>query len=136
MLAKNGCSIKFHERHGFASYGPGLHNVGGPEHRVRRTIGCCCRYNAETENGSHADRERKHAVRFLRSPHRAFSGNHIYGPGLPERYLHEYWFAGDSLIPTSEIGEFAGSGEFSPIVDLSRGVDGGWRGTRNIKLSF
>ncbi len=59
---------------------------------------------------------------------------HIFGNGMPEHFLHEFWFDGDPHISTEDIRRFAGLGKFSPMVALSKGRDGIWTGIRNIRV--
>jgi protocatechuate 3,4-dioxygenase, beta subunit len=59
---------------------------------------------------------------------------HVYGPGRPEWFIPEYWFEGDSLIPAKDRDLPARLGRFSPIVRLSKGSDGSWRGARDIRV--
>ena len=53
---------------------------------------------------------------------------------MPEHFLPEYWFAGDALIKYADIERSRSMGTFSPIVTLTRGADGVWRGVRDIRL--
>ncbi len=59
---------------------------------------------------------------------------HLWSDTMPEHFLPEYWFAGDPLIPPAAAARFRGLGAFSPIVTLTRGPDGVWRGVRDIRL--
>lgn len=59
---------------------------------------------------------------------------HIFGNGMPEHFLHEFWFQGDSRIPEEEMKRSAQLGDFSPIVRLKKGKDGVARGLRNIRV--
>ncbi len=59
---------------------------------------------------------------------------HIFGKGMPEHFLHEFWFQGDSRISAEEKNLLSKLGNFSPIVILTRGKDGISRGVRNIKV--
>ncbi len=59
---------------------------------------------------------------------------HIWSDTMPEHFLPEYWFAGDSLIKPADAARFRDMGSFSPIVTLKRGADGVWRGTRDLRL--
>ena len=58
----------------------------------------------------------------------------IFGYGMPEHFLHEFWFRGDSRIPEEEMKRSAQLGSFSPIVTLTKGKDGISRGVRNIRV--
>jgi protocatechuate 3,4-dioxygenase beta subunit len=59
---------------------------------------------------------------------------HIFGNGMPEHFLHEFWFQGDSRIPEEGKTLSAQLGNFSPIVTLTKGKDGVARGVRNIRV--
>ena len=53
---------------------------------------------------------------------------------MPEHFLPEYWFAGDPLIKPADVERDKALGTFSPIVTLTKGKDGVWRGVRDIRL--
>jgi hypothetical protein len=53
---------------------------------------------------------------------------------MPEHFLHEFWFQGDSRIPVEEMKRSAQLGDFSPIVTLTKGKDGVSKGVRNIRV--
>jgi protocatechuate 3,4-dioxygenase beta subunit len=59
---------------------------------------------------------------------------HIFGNGMPEHFLHEFWFRGDSRISAKDSILFTHAGKFSPIISLTRGKDGVLRGVRNIRV--
>jgi protocatechuate 3,4-dioxygenase beta subunit len=59
---------------------------------------------------------------------------HFFGPGRPEWFLPEYLFEGDPLIPARDRDLPARLGTFSPVVRLTQGGDGAWRGQRDIRL--
>lgn len=59
---------------------------------------------------------------------------HIFGKGMPEHFLREFWFQGDSRISEKEKEALLKLGTFSPIVTLTRGDDGILRGTRNLRV--
>jgi protocatechuate 3,4-dioxygenase, beta subunit len=59
----------------------------------------------------------------------------LTAPGAAERWIDEYWFEGDPLIPARERTRLEGLGSFSPIMRLSRGADGVLRGVRDIKAA-
>ena len=59
---------------------------------------------------------------------------HIWSDTMPEHFLPEYWFEGDPLIPRTDAARFKDLASFSPIVKLTRGSDGVWRGGRDIRL--
>lgn len=59
---------------------------------------------------------------------------HIWSDTMPEHFLPEYWFADDPFLKPAEARRFRGLGSFSPIVTLTRGPDGVWRGARDVRL--
>ena len=59
---------------------------------------------------------------------------HIWSDTMPEHFLPEYWFAGDPLIKPADVERDKALGTFSPIVTLTKGKDGVWRGVRDIRL--
>lgn len=59
---------------------------------------------------------------------------HIFGEGIQEHFLHEFWFKGDHGISAEDRDRFLRLGEFSPVVTLTKGSDGVWRGIRNIRV--
>jgi protocatechuate 3,4-dioxygenase beta subunit len=59
---------------------------------------------------------------------------HIFGKEMPEHFLHEFWFQGDSRISAEEKNLLSRLGNFSPIVTLTKGKDGISRGIRNIRV--
>ncbi|HEX8178852.1 MAG TPA: twin-arginine translocation signal domain-containing protein [Pyrinomonadaceae bacterium] len=70
-------------------------------------------------------------------PNRDFPA-HIHptlsGPGYPEMWFDEFWFAGDPLITPAKRALLSGRGGFNPIVTLTRGADGVLYGQRDIRL--
>jgi protocatechuate 3,4-dioxygenase, beta subunit len=61
---------------------------------------------------------------------------HFFGPGRPEWFIPEYWFEGDPRIPAKDRDLPARLGLFSPVVRLTKGSDGVWRGQRHIRLEI
>jgi protocatechuate 3,4-dioxygenase beta subunit len=59
---------------------------------------------------------------------------HLFNKDLPENYIDDFWFTGDTLIKDSEKKRFESLGNFSPIVMLTRDTEGMLNGTRNIRL--
>lgn len=59
---------------------------------------------------------------------------HVFGKGMKEHFLHEFWFQGDVHITTADKNNFAKFGDFSPIVALSKNKDGILKGVRNIRI--
>ena len=59
---------------------------------------------------------------------------HIFGNGMPEHFLHEFWFQGDKGISVEEKNASEKLGTFSPIIALKKGSDGILRGVRNIRV--
>src|SRR5215212_8657312 len=72
-------------------------------------------------------------------PHRTTPAHihaHVYGQGLSERSIDDYWFKDDPRINDEEVKK-ASEGTKHPfvvIVDVKRGSDGVWRGERDIKV--
>jgi protocatechuate 3,4-dioxygenase beta subunit len=60
---------------------------------------------------------------------------HVFASGIPEHFLHEFWFAGDPRIKPKELARLNGLGRFSPIVHLAKGKHGILNGTCDIKLN-
>lgn len=58
----------------------------------------------------------------------------LFAPGGAAKELPEYWFAGDPFVTAEMAAPLAGQGRFSPLVELTRGGDGVWRGVRDIRL--
>lgn len=59
---------------------------------------------------------------------------HVFGKGMKEHFLHEFWFQGDHRISKDDQTEFAKLGLFSPILTLIKGQDGILKGVRNIRI--
>ena len=59
---------------------------------------------------------------------------HVFGPGMEEHFLHEFWFQGDERISHDDLVKCSALGTFSPIVKLRKGDDGIQRGVRNIRI--
>ena len=59
---------------------------------------------------------------------------HVFGKGMPEHFLHEFWFEGDRRISAEERDRIAKLGSFSPVVTLVKDKSGVLRGTRNFKI--
>lgn len=58
----------------------------------------------------------------------------VTGPKLPERWITDFWFDDDPVLPRQQRERFNGLGDFSPVLKLSRGSDGVLRGVRHIKV--
>jgi protocatechuate 3,4-dioxygenase beta subunit len=58
----------------------------------------------------------------------------IFGNGMPEHFVHEFWFRDDTRISTKDSKHFTHLGKFSPIISLTKGKDGILRGVRNIRV--
>lgn len=58
----------------------------------------------------------------------------VYGAGYAQRWVPEYWFDDDPLVPPDKLAQYAGLGSFSPIVNVTRGPDGVFTCVRDIKL--
>jgi protocatechuate 3,4-dioxygenase beta subunit len=76
----------------------------------------------------------KPAPEILASDEPAHIHVHIWAQGMPEHFLHEFWFALDSRIPAGDRKRLARLGSFSPIVQLTKGSDGVSRGVRDIRV--
>jgi protocatechuate 3,4-dioxygenase beta subunit len=59
---------------------------------------------------------------------------HLWGNGMEEHFLHEFWFSGDTRIRTAERRRLAALGTFSPVIQLKKGKDEISRGIRNIRI--
>lgn len=59
---------------------------------------------------------------------------HAFGAERPEWYIDEFRFAGDPFLPAAQRSLPDTLGRLSPVVKLSRGADGVWRGIRDIRL--
>ncbi len=59
---------------------------------------------------------------------------HVFGPNYRERFLAEYYFANDRKLATWEQYRVEQAGTASAIVQLTKGSDGAWHGTRNFIL--
>ena len=59
----------------------------------------------------------------------------VKAPGLDERWITDFWFDDDPLLPKSERERYANTDTFSPIMRLTRDSSGVLRGTRDIRAS-
>jgi protocatechuate 3,4-dioxygenase beta subunit len=59
---------------------------------------------------------------------------HIFGKGMPEHFLHEFWFQDDQRINPQDRALFEKLGHFSPIMALTKANDGISRGVRDIRV--
>jgi protocatechuate 3,4-dioxygenase beta subunit len=59
---------------------------------------------------------------------------HVFGRGIPEHFLHEFWFTGDPRVRPEEAKELGRLGRFSPLVHLERKESGAFVGVRDIRL--
>ncbi len=57
---------------------------------------------------------------------------YVSGPGYPEYWIDEYHFADDPFISEAMRNQYAGKGNLSSLLTLTRDADGVWRGTRDI----
>lgn len=48
--------------------------------------------------------------------------------------IAEYWFEGDPFVSMEMAAPLAAQGRFTPLVQLTKGSDGVWRGVRDIRL--
>jgi protocatechuate 3,4-dioxygenase beta subunit len=58
----------------------------------------------------------------------------VSAPDYPEYWIDDIWFDDDPLLTPERRAGFPKRGGFPSILKLSRGADGVWRGTRDIKL--
>lgn len=58
----------------------------------------------------------------------------VAAPGQAERWITDYWFDDDPLLPTSERERHAAAGAFSPVMRITRDSSGLLRGTRDIRV--
>ena len=58
----------------------------------------------------------------------------VKAPGGDERWITDYWFDDDPLLPTSDRERHGGGGALSPIMRLTRDASGTLRGTRDIRV--
>jgi protocatechuate 3,4-dioxygenase beta subunit len=58
----------------------------------------------------------------------------IFGNGMPEHFVHEFWVRGDRRISAKDSTLFTPLGKFSPIISLTRGKDGVLRGVRDFRV--
>jgi protocatechuate 3,4-dioxygenase beta subunit len=57
---------------------------------------------------------------------------YVSGPGYPEYWIDSYLFEGDPFITEDMRPKLSTKGNLSPILKLTRGNDGIWRGVRDI----
>ncbi len=58
----------------------------------------------------------------------------VFGAGLPEYWIDDYWFAGDPLITAAERAKLTGRGGGGETLQMIRGTSGVLRGRRDIVL--
>jgi len=58
----------------------------------------------------------------------------VFGPGIAEHFLKEFWFEGDPLIKPYENEKMSKLGVYSPILHLTKDKSGILVGRRNIRL--
>lgn len=58
----------------------------------------------------------------------------VYGAGYAQRWILDYWFADDPLVPPDKLAQYAGLDSFSPIVNVKRGGDGVFACVRDIRV--
>ena len=59
---------------------------------------------------------------------------HVFGPGIAEHFLREFWFEGDPRIKSEDKEKMIKLGAYSSIVRLSKNKNGGLVGRRDIRL--
>jgi protocatechuate 3,4-dioxygenase beta subunit len=70
-------------------------------------------------------------------PHRTTPAHihaHIYSSHISEHSIDDYWFAGDPFITKESLAKARANGSTPAILTLTRGADGVWKGTRDIRL--
>ena len=85
-------------------------------------------------DGSYEIHSIKPAPEILAAKEPAHIHAHIFGNGMPEHFLHDFWFQGDKGISAAEKRASEKLGTFSPIIALKKGSDGILRGVRNIRV--
>ncbi len=58
----------------------------------------------------------------------------LFGDGIPEYWVDDYWFAGDPLITPKQLATLTGRGGGKETLDLTLGADGVLRGQRDFVL--
>lgn len=58
----------------------------------------------------------------------------VKGPRLAERWITDYWFEDDPILPRAQRERYNGLGTFSPVLKLARGSDGVLSGVRDLKV--
>lgn len=58
----------------------------------------------------------------------------VKAPGGEERWITDYWFDDDPLLPKSDRERHGGGGTFSPVMRIARDSSGTLRGARDIKV--
>lgn len=58
----------------------------------------------------------------------------VKAQGHAERWIAEYWFEDDPLLPKTERERHAGAGTFSPVLRLTLAASGVLRGVRDIRV--
>ncbi|HZB43949.1 MAG TPA: hypothetical protein VE360_01825 [Pyrinomonadaceae bacterium] len=87
------------------------------------------------------DREGRYEFRTIKPASYPNSSNpeHVHtkasGPGFAERWLDNFWFEDDPLIPSDMRAKFDGQGAFSPVMAVKRDADGLLRCVRDIRLA-
>jgi protocatechuate 3,4-dioxygenase beta subunit len=58
----------------------------------------------------------------------------VYGAGYAQRWIPEYWFEDDPLVPPDKLAQYAGLGTLSPIISVKKRADGTFVCVRDIRL--
>lgn len=58
----------------------------------------------------------------------------VYAPGVPAQWMNDFLFDDDPLLRASDRDASARDGRFGHVLKLTRGGDGVWRGTRDIRV--
>jgi protocatechuate 3,4-dioxygenase beta subunit len=85
-------------------------------------------------DGSYEIHTIKPAAEILAPSEPAHIHVHIFGNGMPEHFLHEFWFQGDNGISAEEKRASETLGAFAPITAFKKGSDGIMRGVRDIRV--
>jgi protocatechuate 3,4-dioxygenase beta subunit len=85
-------------------------------------------------DGRYEIRTVKPAPEVLASDEPAHIHVQIFGQGIPEYFLREFWFEGDPHIKSNEREQLSKLATYSPIIRLTKDKDGVSVGRRDIRL--
>jgi len=60
----------------------------------------------------------------------------VWGEGIPETAIDDYWFEGDKYLTAGMIARVEAEGDFSPVLSLANVEDGAVRCRRDIRLDI